>query len=88
MSHWSIQRVNNENKVYGKQQLEYKPVRINSKSGYVDMKKYNNCYHEHAKEGFKFWYKDKRELKETIPNWDGKHKPMGCKGQFIGIPVF
>ena len=48
MSHWSIQRVNNENKVYGKQQLEYKTVRINSKSGYVDMKKYNNCYHGHT----------------------------------------
>ena len=88
MSHWSIQKANNEYRVYGKQALEQKVVRSDCKHGFMDIKKYDNIHHKHAKEGFKYWHKDRRELKESTPNWDGKYKPMGCKGQFLGIPVF
>ena len=87
-SHWSIQKHNNEYTCYASKNLSSKPIIKNSVPGYYSKQKYNNIYANNAKDGFKYWFKDRREIKETAKNWPGKTKPMGISGNFTGLPHF
>lgn len=88
-SHWAIQKANNEYKIYAHKELPSHHMVTDTRTGYHDMAKYNrNEYHQRAKQEFKYWFKDRREEKDTKKEWYGRTRPMGMSGNFTGLPQF
>ena len=87
--HWAIQKANNEYKIYAHKELPSHNVVKSTAIGYPNPEKNNvNQYHGRAFEGFKYWYKDQREVMGTKSKWFGQTRPMGMKGSFTGLPQF
>lgn len=87
-SHWSIQKHNNQAIYYADKVPESHRIMFDTANGFHSKAKYNNMYHQHAKEGKKYWFKDSREIKNTSAKWFGQTRPLGGQGSFTGLPQF